>query len=194
MSTTRCQAPTFHATVMMPARMLSLRQCCHSDSDVPGKWNVPPNRQCNTSDRWAKRGQSKDSSLRVTCQAGTKKNRAGGRVIFSPQVCAGEHGATCEPKTCTCGTKWQMETLRTNRRKCTSLLHSSRICDLQQIAFVSSHKFSPPLRIDGKGSLPFSTGKIEAQLVPVWPRQPCHHQQPVPVCSPQSCRRQELIE
>ena len=57
-----------------------------------------------------------------------------------------------------------LETLRTNKQMYRQLCcDSSRICDLQQIAFVSYHKFSPPLRIDGEGSLPFSQGKTSFQ-------------------------------
>ena len=66
----------------------------------------------------------------ITMLEKCKTKRAGGRVIFSPQVCAG----TCEPlvsqERCTCGTKWRMETLRTDRQHC---CNSARICDLQQM-------------------------------------------------------------
>ena len=125
---------------------------------MPGMLDVPQNRQCNTSDRWAKRGQRKDRSLRVTCQAGTKK-KGGGRVIFSPQVCAGRM-SHLRAERCTCGTKRREKILRTDRQMSRQLCgqpccDSSRICDLQQIAFVSPHKLSPLLRIDGESSYLF---------------------------------------
>ena len=58
-------------------------------------------------------------------------------LIFSPQVCAG----TCEPpvsqERCTCGTKWRVETLRTDKQHCCD---SARICDLQQTSLSPTKK------------------------------------------------------
>ena len=45
-------------------------------------------------------------------------------------------------------------------------------------SLVVKHKFTPHLLFGyGEKALPFSTGRIEPQPVPVWPQPPCHQQE-----------------
>ena len=129
-------------------RMLSLRQCCHSDSDVPGKWNVPLEPSMRHL-REVMLTPSKDTSLEgQVLKAGVKKNRAGGRVIFSPQICAVNLEPLVNRERCTCGTKIARGDNAHRQKKMNNpCCDSSRICDLQQIAFVSSHKIASLLNL-----------------------------------------------
>ena len=88
-------------------------------------------------------------------------------MIFSPQICAVNLEPLVSRERCTCGTKMAHGDNAHRQKKIDNpCCDSSRICDLQQIAFVSSHKFSPLLRIDGEGSLPFSQGKTSFKWRP----------------------------
>ena len=71
------------STSFVPTYMLSLRHCTATEAVRAREVGMCLQTVNATLLKWSK---SKDNLLRVTCQAGTKK-RAGGWVIFSPQVC-----------------------------------------------------------------------------------------------------------
>ena len=55
---------------------------------------------------------------------------------------------------------------------------SQKFVGPNKTSLVVKHKFTPHLLFGyGEKALPFFTGRIEPQPVPVWPQPPCHQQE-----------------